>query len=71
VEDIHKEGLVHGNLSNSNFIVPAKEPERIMLVNFDWGGEHGKVSFPTRLLHKELTGGKEMGCLAITKEHNP
>jgi hypothetical protein len=51
-------------LRDSNFIVLAEEPERIMLIYVDWGRDHRKVSFPTQLLHKKLTKG--MSHLTIT-----
>ncbi|KAH9991295.1 hypothetical protein BJV77DRAFT_1068425 [Russula vinacea] len=54
VQDFHEAGLVHGDLRAANFIVPTDRPETIMLIDFDWGGEVGKVSFPTSLLNDEL-----------------
>jgi len=55
VEDFHGEGFVHGDLREADFTVPAKEPESILLLDFDWGGEPGEVVFSsTRLLHEDL-----------------
>lgn len=68
VQSFHDKGLVHGDLRNDNFIVPRDDPARIVLVDFDWGGDVGTVSFPTRFLASESTGGMEMTSLAITKE---
>lgn len=68
MENFLREGFVHGDLREASFIVPAKEPERILLIDFDQGGEPGEVvSFPTRLLHEDLTDGKAMKSLMITK----
>jgi len=69
VEEFHGEGLVHGDLRDVNLIVPRGEPERIILVDYDWGGKHGDVSFPSRHLHKDLMMG-ELESLEITKEHD-
>jgi hypothetical protein len=70
VEEFHGEGFVHGDLRDANLFVRAGKPEMIMLVDYDWGGKHGEASFPTRLLHEELTGGEELKSLEITKEHD-
>ena len=42
----------------------------MMLIDFDWGTKSGEASFPTVLLNKDLTGGKEIGNMSITKEHD-
>ena len=72
VEDFHRERFVHVDLRGANFIVPAKEPGRILLIDFNWDGEPGGVvSSPTRLLHEDLTEGKAAKShdLVITKGH--
>jgi hypothetical protein len=69
LEEFHGEGFVHGDLRYANLIVRRGEPERIILVDYDWGGKHGNVSFPSRHLHKEITEG-ELESLVITKEHD-
>lgn len=70
VEDFHDKGLVHGDLRGVNLTIRPRKPETIMLVDYDWGGKHGDVSFPTRLLHKDLTGGRDLRSCEITKEHD-
>jgi hypothetical protein len=71
VEEFHGVGLVHGDLRDANLIVRRGEPERIILVDYDWGGKHGDVSFPSRHLHEDLTEGEgELESLEITKEHD-
>lgn len=69
MEEFHEQGLVHGDLRDANFIVPTARPNKIMLIDFDWGGEAGKVHFPTWLLNEELMNGR-MESLVITKEHD-
>jgi hypothetical protein len=70
-EDFHKEGLVHGDLRDDNLIAPVKEPERMILIDYEWGREPGAVvSFPTQLLHGDLTRGEKMNSPLITKEHD-
>jgi hypothetical protein len=41
---------------------------RLMLVDFDWGGEVGKACYPHARLCYELTDGRDGGDPAITKE---
>jgi len=66
----HEENLVHGDLRTNNIIVPANDPENIMLIDFDWGGEAGRVSFPTWSINEELFVGDRLESLVITKEHD-
>lgn len=70
VAGFHEENLVHGDLRTTNIIVPANDPENIMLVDFDWGGEAGKASFPTWSINEELFVGDRLESLVITKEHD-
>ncbi|KAH9040445.1 hypothetical protein EDB85DRAFT_1926273 [Lactarius pseudohatsudake] len=47
VKELHDNGYVHGGLRLPNFIV---DGERLLLVDFDWGGKSGEATFPnTRL----------------------
>ncbi len=66
----HDINLVHGDLRTANFIVPVNNPENIMLVDFDWGGEAGRVSFPTWSINEDLIDGDRLESLVITKEHD-
>jgi serine/threonine protein kinase len=73
VNDFHDEGWVHGDLRDANLIVSDKEPEQVMLVDFDWGGkdDDGPI-YPTALVNDELTKRVHPGDppLLITKEHD-
>jgi hypothetical protein len=31
---------VYGDLRDANFVILAEEPERIMLIDYGWGGEY-------------------------------
>ncbi|KAI9450412.1 hypothetical protein F5148DRAFT_1290817 [Russula earlei] len=71
MEDFHKEGLVHGDLREANFILPYREvdgPGRMMLTDFDWGGKIGHVFYPTWLLNEQLTEGRRSEGPMITVE---
>ena len=55
VKGFHGENLVHGDLRLANFIfTKASNPCKMMLVDFDWGGEVGSAFFPPGKLNKEL-----------------
>jgi hypothetical protein len=51
VEEFHAEGYVHGDLRPPNFIV---DGERLVLVDFDWGGRETQATFPDAQLHQIL-----------------
>lgn len=72
VKAFHDRGLVHGDLRDANMMVDRKEPERIMLVDFDWGGNvnDGPVNYPTYLVNEELKKHGSPNDLRITKEHD-
>ncbi|KAI9449631.1 hypothetical protein BJY52DRAFT_1192401 [Lactarius psammicola] len=56
VQSFHEANLVHGDLREPNMICSG---ETIMLVDFDWGGRAGEVSYPHARLNPELTNGRE------------
>ncbi|KAH9041827.1 hypothetical protein EDB84DRAFT_934548 [Lactarius hengduanensis] len=56
VDSFHDEGLVHGDLRQPNMIC---NEEKIMLIDFDWGGRVGKTSYPDTWLNPQLTIGRE------------
>lgn len=71
VEDFHREGLVHGDLRPANFIFTKdKNPRRMLLVDFDWGGGVGKAFFPRGELAEELQVPNDRLKRLITKEHD-
>jgi hypothetical protein len=39
----------------------------VKVVDFDWGGKDGEVSYPMPNLNPELTQGRSSGDLRITK----
>lgn len=70
VDGFHSEGLVHGDLRLANFVF-TKDLERMLLVDFDWGGKVGEVIFPDNELNKELeVPNNDLLDRLITKEHD-
>jgi len=62
----HGENLVHGDLRDTNIIV--ENDERVLLVDFDWGGRAGETVYPRWSLHPELKNGRTFNDLKIRKE---
>ncbi|EDR05746.1 uncharacterized protein LACBIDRAFT_329298 [Laccaria bicolor S238N-H82] len=62
----HGEDLVHGDLRDTNIIV--EDGERVLLVDFDWGGRDGETAYPKWNLHPELKDGRTYNDLKIRKE---
>ncbi|KAI6026740.1 hypothetical protein BKA83DRAFT_4247357 [Pisolithus microcarpus] len=65
MDRFHSEGLVHGDLRDANIL--CKE-DSVKLIDFDWGGTNGTVSYPTGNLSKELLEGRVSTDLTITEE---
>jgi hypothetical protein len=65
VTELHNNGYVHGDLRLPNFIVDGK---RLLLVEFDWGGECDKATFPDARLHPILRSNRQERL--ITKGHD-
>ena len=62
----HGDNLVHGDLRDTNIIV--EDDERVILVDFDWGGWDGETVYPRWSLHSELNDGRTYNDLKIWKE---
>ena len=67
VGKIHGVEYVHGDLHPPN-IMHASVQDRLMLLDFDWGGKVGEAHYPHTQLTPELTAGRDMSSLLITKE---
>ncbi|KAI9448414.1 hypothetical protein H4582DRAFT_1802901, partial [Lactarius indigo] len=65
VRSFHNQGLVHGDLRQPNMICRG---ERIMLIDFDWGGRLGEASYPHAQLNPQLTTGRQSVDEEITKD---
>ncbi|KAL5492044.1 hypothetical protein ACEPAI_3491 [Sanghuangporus weigelae] len=65
VDSFHAEGLVHGDLRSPNILYNG---ETVILVDFDWGGKDGEVSYPTVQLCEELMTGRNISDLKIRKQ---
>jgi thiamine kinase-like enzyme len=44
MKSFHDQGWVHGDLQVANILC---DRGKLMLVDFDWAGRDGKVSYPT------------------------
>ena len=55
MNSFHENGLVHGDLREPNLIC---DGNKIMIVDFDWGGQAGMTSYPCGNLNPELTDGR-------------
>ena len=47
----HEKDFVHGDLRDANIMCTN---DSVMLIDFDWGGKEGHVSYPTPNLNPEL-----------------
>ncbi|KAI6006868.1 hypothetical protein EDD15DRAFT_2394136 [Pisolithus albus] len=65
MDKFHSEGLVHGDLRDANMLF---KEDSVMLINFDWGGIDGEVSYATGNLNNELLEGRVSSDLKITQE---
>ncbi|KAJ3500012.1 hypothetical protein NLJ89_g9980 [Agrocybe chaxingu] len=65
VRSFHDSSFVHGDLRDPNIICDDKD--RVLLIDFDWSGKEGQVSYPTPNLNEELLAGRIQGDLKITK----
>jgi serine/threonine protein kinase len=65
VEKFHKNGYVHGDLRPPNFIA---DGERLLLIDFDWGGKEGEATFPDTRILPVLR--KDRGDMLIKRHHD-
>jgi len=70
VHSFHQAGLVHGDLRLPNFIFTKAEPRKMMLVDFDWGGQADEVFFPPGHLCSDLLVVDDRLDRPITIEHD-
>jgi serine/threonine protein kinase len=69
---LHQQGYVHGDLRDTNLMVRKNGATEMMLFDFDWAGEIGKVRYPINVNRgPNLTrpGGAYDGEL-ITADHD-
>jgi hypothetical protein len=65
VTEFHKHDYVHGDLRDANII--SGDDGHARLIDFDWGGKVGTVSYPTLDLNEELLNGRVGEDPLITK----
>ncbi|KAF8981055.1 hypothetical protein BDQ17DRAFT_1438644 [Cyathus striatus] len=66
VAEFHSKGFVHGDLRDANII--SGEDGCVKLVDFDWAGRDGLVSYPIVRLNPELLDGRASRDRIIRKE---
>ncbi|KAF5316413.1 hypothetical protein D9619_006302 [Psilocybe cf. subviscida] len=66
VDGFHEKDLVHGDLRSVN-ILWDQSRQKILLIDFDWGGYVGKVQYPTWNLNEDLRTGRYSKTLDISK----
>ena len=49
VVTLHQQGYVHGDLCDTNLMVRDNSVPEMMLFDFDWAGEIGKVRYPINM----------------------
>jgi hypothetical protein len=68
LEELHRKGLVHGDLRGANILVDSNGDAR--LIDFDWSERVGVARYPPLLNHNlEWVSGVKAGNL-ITPEHD-
>lgn len=67
----HRQGLVHGDLRDTNLLVRIDGELRFMLVDFDWAGKEGEVRYPINDNRNDIKrpDGARDG-LPIQKDHD-
>ena len=65
VQSFHDLDLVHGDLREPIMLCNG---EKVMLVDFDWGGKVGEAYYPIARLSPELTDGRDNTNPKITKD---
>lgn len=65
VSAFHDKDLVHGDLRDANIIC---DGDSVMLIDFDWAGKEGQVSYPVFNLNPDLLQGRASKDLLIRKE---
>jgi hypothetical protein len=65
VQSFHNDGFVHGDLREPNILC---DGEKMLLIDFDWGGEVGKTCYPHARLCSELWDERDGSDPFITKE---
>lgn len=65
MEAFHDAGYLHGDLRDPNILC---DGDRMVLIDFDWGGVAGEAKYPSTRLNEDLTEGRESQSLLISRE---
>ncbi|KAG6371491.1 hypothetical protein JVT61DRAFT_9528 [Boletus reticuloceps] len=64
VKSFHAENFVHGDSRGPNILC---DGNRVKVIDFDWGGKEGEVSYPNGLLNYDLMDERNSTNMKITK----
>ncbi|KAG9309505.1 hypothetical protein JVU11DRAFT_10477 [Chiua virens] len=66
MRSFHAAGYVHGDLRRPNILVG--DDNRVMLIDYDWGGKEGEVFYPHSHLNPQLTEQRNQSDPQIKKD---
>ncbi|KAI5999722.1 hypothetical protein EDD15DRAFT_2193751, partial [Pisolithus albus] len=70
INHLHGAGFVFGDLRGPNVIVTPSDEITVRLIDFDWAGKVGEVTYPV-LINEELQSAKDVKAMGlIDKEHD-
>ncbi|KAI6032324.1 hypothetical protein BKA83DRAFT_4212682, partial [Pisolithus microcarpus] len=70
IKHLHGAGFVFGDLCGPNVIVTPSDEITVQLIDFDWAGKDGEVTYPV-LINEKLIWAKGMEALGrIDKGHD-
>ncbi|KAF8468174.1 hypothetical protein BDZ91DRAFT_848037 [Kalaharituber pfeilii] len=71
IKHLHRNGLVHGDVRDSNLLVRTDDEVGCMLVDFDWAGKEGEARYPINVNRSDIRQPDEVrDGLPIKKEHD-
>ncbi len=54
LQTLHAQGLVHGDLRDSNIMVGKEDRTKFMIIDFDWAGAIGSAEYPPNVNRKGI-----------------
>ncbi|KAK2459588.1 hypothetical protein APHAL10511_008398 [Amanita phalloides] len=70
ITELHQNGMVHGDIRNTNIMVKKDGGLDFKIIDFDWAGTAGTVTYPA-FVNKDVERHKEVdGCKLIYPDHD-